>query len=249
MQFEVASRSFIGSREEQQDAYYADISGDRTFAVICDGMGGSLGGAAASNATVIKLKELVSQKNPAEGYPEFFLRAIDILDEGVVLLQRNANAVGAGTTIVAVAIDNESLYWLAVGDSRLYIIRDKEIVQATRDHNFALYISQLITDGHIVENELRGKHRDDALISFIGIGGVKIYDINEAGFTLRDGDIVLLTSDGLTNTLSNEEIRDVLIEKSLNEDLDDLFNLAFEKSYGVQDNTTCVLIKIIAGRG
>lgn len=168
MKIVIEHKSVIGSREDQQDAYYASSSGDTAFAVICDGMGGSVGGAAASQIVVNKIIEMVAIKNNTESYPAFFLRAIDILDESVVNLQKQSGALNSGTTIVAVGIEKGFLYWLAVGDSRLYIIRGDEIVQVTRDHNFALSI------GELTQEELKkaaispDRHRTDALVSFIG---------------------------------------------------------------------------------
>jgi protein phosphatase len=246
MQIELAYKSSIGSREEQEDAYFANSSGDKAFAVVCDGMGGTKGGAAASNAAVNRLRKLIETKNRAEPYPSFFLRALDIIDEEIVTLQRNEETAKAGTTVVAVVIEDAYLYWLAVGDSRLYIIRGNEIVQATRDHNYALSVEQWTAEERAA-GPAAVKHRTDALISFIGIGGVKIYDINEAAFSLKDNDLILLTTDGLTNTLSNEEIMAALKRKSISENLDILFKKAEEKPNGLQDNTTCVLIKIKTG--
>jgi len=245
MRIEVACKSDIGTREEQQDAYYADFSDNKAFAVVCDGMGGTEGGSAASNAAVKKAKELIASKKSSEAYQNFFFRAIDILDEEIVKLQKNESIREAGTTIVAVAIENENLYWLSVGDSRAYIIRGNEIVRVTRDHNYALSLEQLTIEEAETVRKNEKKHRPDALISFIGIGGVRIYDINSKAFTLIAGDMILLTTDGLTNSLSDNDILNTLLTSpDITNGLDALLQLAAQKANGVQDNTTCVLIKV-----
>jgi protein phosphatase len=89
------------------------------------------------------------------------------------------------------------------------------------------------------------KHRPDALISFIGIGGVRIYDINSKAFPLITGDMILLTTDGLTNSISDNDIlNSLLIKTEITESLNALLHLAAQNANGVQDNTTCVLIKV-----
>jgi len=247
MQVLVEQKTIIGSREEQQDAHFVYSPGDMTFAAVCDGMGGTSGGSAASAVVVSKLRELVEAKDLFEPFPSFFLRAIDIMDESVVGLKKQTGTEDSGTTIVAAAIERGLLYWLAVGDSRLYIIRGNEIVQATRDHNFALSLEQLAAEGVDTASAIPGNHRADALISFIGIGGVKIYDINEAAFALLPDDKILLTTDGLTKSLDDGEILSLLSDAPLSRGLDVLFQKAAEKSSGAQDNTTCVLIHVENG--
>ena len=244
MQIQIAEKSIIGSREEQQDAYCAYSSGNNAFAVVCDGMGGTAGGAAASYAAVNKLMELIGKKDPAETFPAFFLRAIDILDENVIGIHEQSGEAAAGTTIAAVAIEQEALYWLSVGDSRIYVIRGNEIVQVTRDHNYALSMQQWTKEELEAAENLPKKHRDDALISFIGVGGVKIYDINEAAFLLLSGDKILLTTDGLTKILEKDEIMRILAAAEISSGLDALFEAATIKANGAQDNTTSVLMQL-----
>ena len=245
MGFNIAEKSIIGNREDQQDGYYSCITENIAFAVVCDGMGGSSGGGAASMIAVNRLKKLYEAKNTNETIPSFFLKAIDILDESIVGLQKESlETRGAGTTIVAAAILQNNLYWLSVGDSRLYILRGNEIVQVTRDHNFALSLEQLTNTERQDFLQSQRMHRADALISFIGIGGVKIYDINDTAFPLQPDDKILLTTDGLTKALTDEEILSILQDKPLQESIETLFYTATKKTTGSQDNTTCVLIQI-----
>lgn len=69
--------------------------------------------------------------------PDWFLHCVDVMDESVCKIKDEHNdGVNPGTTVVAVYLSGGELYWLSVGDSRLYIIRGDEIVAATRDHNF-----------------------------------------------------------------------------------------------------------------
>ena len=247
MKIEIAENSIIGSREEQQDACYAYTDGARAFAVVCDGMGGTQGGADASWLTASKLKEILEAKSAAESWPAFFLRTIDILDEAVVNLQKQPEHSSCGTTVVAAVVEREQLYWMSVGDSRLYILRANEIVQVTRDHNFALSLEQWSAqESETAATTLRNP-RADALISFIGMGGIKIYDVNQNAFQLLCGDKILLTSDGITKLLADAEIRACLANTTPQSGLAQLFAQATQKAKNAQDNSTCVLIQIERG--
>ena len=245
MPYTIAQQSIIGTREEQQDCCFAHCTETRAFAVVCDGMGGLGYGSRASAVAVAKLRELLEQAQRDEPMPAFFLRAVDILDECVVNLKNDkGEKCNAGTTIVAAAMEYNKLCWLSVGDSRLYILRGNEIVRATRDHNYFLSLKQMKQDAEINTlqfNQEAGK--GEALISYIGMGGVQIMDINETPFQLLPGDILLLTTDGLTKALRDDEILAILRGNHLERELAVLIEQATKKSTRFQDNTTCIAIQ------
>ena len=232
MGYLIAEKTIIGTREEQQDCAFSTRGESHAFAVVCDGMGGLGFGSAASVVAVNKLKELYAAKPSEESWPAFFLRAVDILDEAVASLRNEkGEKCNAGTTLVATAIEGDALTWLSVGDSRLYILRGNEIVCATRDHNYFLVA------------QTAEKRKGEALISFIGMGGVEIMDINEAPFRLLPSDILLLTTDGLTKALSDKEIMRILRSGPLEQALAQLIDTATKQSNRTQDNTTCIAIQ------
>jgi protein phosphatase len=244
IRYEVALRSVIGAREEQQDYAYAHTDGAAVFAVVCDGMGGMEGGRIAGLTAAKKLKELYFSKTDEESYPAFFLKSVDILDECVLMLQNDEGKyLCAGTTIVTIAIEDDKLYWLSVGDSRLYILRDNEIVQATRDHNYFLNLDQMVREESITKIRYESeKQKGEALISYIGIGGVQVMDINGEPFLLHPGDIVLLASDGLYGSLPDEEILQCLREGGAERAADALIKPAGNGSR-FWDNATFVVVK------
>ena len=246
MSYIIAQQSVLGTREEQQDCCFTQNASDRAFAIVCDGMGGLGYGSKASAMAVTKLVELMSTTQRDEPVPAFFLRAVDILDECIVNLKDDrGEKCNAGTTIVTVVIDHDKLYWLSVGDSRLYILRESEIVRATRDHNYFLSLKKMKQDAEI--NTLQYNQeakRGEALISFIGMGGVQIMDINQTPFQLLPGDIILLTTDGLTKALKDEDILAALhCGKPLDHALAGLIEQATKKATRSQDNTTCIAIQ------
>ena len=249
MNYTAAMKSIVGTREEQQDCACYQVDGARVFAVVCDGMGGLESGKTASLATITKLRELYEQKDPVEPFSAFFLSSVDILDELVHHLKdKNGQRLGAGTTLVAAAIEADRLFWLSVGDSRLYILRGTEFVQATRDHNYFLRLDQMKQENEIGEREYRSEAtRGEALISFIGMGGIEVMDINHTPFSLQPNDTILLTTDGLYKALNDEEIARCLALPDTEQAAGALIDTVNQKARTAQDNTTCIIIKCNEG--
>lgn len=250
IQYRIVSRSIVGSRTEQQDALTFGKTENSFYAIVCDGMGGMEDGAAASKAVVQTMKWLIEENaDRIQNVPDFLLRCIDVLDEKVINLRTREQKSGCGTTIVAVVIQADRLYWLSVGDSRLYICRDGEMIQATRDHNYLYTLQELYNAGQITQTQYESESRKgEALTSYIGIGGVELFDICQHPFELAVGDILLLTTDGLYKTLSDNKIKDVLAGVSRLEDAADaLISSITEFPKPNQDNTSFITIKAIGG--
>ena len=154
--------------------------------------------------------------------------------------------LGSGTTMVAALFDEGRLHWLSVGDSRIYIIRGNEKVIVTRAHNYRLSLDTRLREGIISEEEYKAEEpRAAALISFIGIGELRLMDVNRTPFELQEDDMVLLCSDGLYNCLSDEEIMAVLCgnQRNLQEKGAELIREVNLKGKKYQDNTSLILIK------
>jgi protein phosphatase len=247
IRYEVALRSVIGTRDEQQDCAYAYANGSVVFATVCDGMGGMQNGKTAGITAMGKMKELYFSKDEEESYPAFFLRSVDILDECVFTLKDGEGSrSSSGTTIVAIAIENDKLHWMSVGDSRLYILRKEEIVRVTRDHNYRLHLDRMMREQVITKAQYDGELPGaEVLISYIGIGGVQVMDINDAPFVLRPGDTVLLSSDGLYKALPDDEILRCLQSGGAEHAIDVLIGESGGKANRFRDNTTCVVVKCL----
>ena len=234
----------IGTREEQQD-YAVCVNKPGMFAaVVCDGMGGLDGGYAAAYNAGECLAEIIKKRDTAESISELFLRSVDILDERVCALKNEkGEPAKSGTTVVAVVIENGGLYWLSVGDSRLYLMRGNELVQATRDHNYALVLESM-PEEYVPTPEDTAKK--DALVSFIGIGGIDIMDISNNPVPLIGDDVILLTTDGLFKALTNEQIKSIInSNKNVDSAACELLSQAEINSPQSRDNITFVLIKML----
>ena len=246
IEMEVGQASVIGTREEQQDAVLMDISKNCVLAAICDGMGGLADGAQASLTAIDGLRKLFQSRSPKECFADFFLRAADILDESVCRRKKKGNLVPSGTTIVAIAIERNQLYWLSIGDSRLYLIRGKEIVCVTTDHNYRLILNQVYRSGEMTKSTYEAeKSKGDALISYLGVGGIEFMDRNEKPFLLQPEDCILLMSDGLYRCVSKDEMWEISQSStSAQNTADRLVERASQNAKENQDNTSTVVVKV-----
>jgi protein phosphatase len=167
------------------------------------------------------------------------------MDEAVYRLERNGKRLRAGTTVVAVIITSRRMYWLSVGDSKLYLYRDGQILCPVAAHNYRLILDRQLAAGTIDREKYQEEEkRGEALISYIGIGGLTRIETNKQPFLLEPGDQVLLCSDGLYRSVSEDRIREVLGRTMLpDEKLSQLIGEALSNGGNGQDNTSAILIR------
>lgn len=240
--FDLSYAMDIGTREEQQDCLDYFINDNACAAVVCDGMGGLEGGSKASRIATEKLIDLLKQIDKGESVPETYLRSVDILDEAVFSLNNDeGDRLCAGTTVVSAFIQEDKLYWMSVGDSRLYIFRGEDMIQATRDHNYFLTLDENDDFNPSDEDISKG----NALISFIGIGGIEVMDISANPFEILEGDSYLLTTDGLFKALTDEEIKDIILKNLSSEETAQLLIQKATENREELDNISFIIIKAI----
>lgn len=249
------SYTATGNRKYQQDAVYVSgsrkIAGNRktrVFAAVCDGMGGMADGGRASSTAIHMFREWFEkiEKEPNIQIPTFFRQGIRSVDAVISQFPKEAGK-GSGTTLVAVIAENNRLYWASVGDSRIYILRGRDMIQVTRDHNYMLRLQQMVDNGQMTLQEAQAKKQKEALISFLGIGNVTLMDINEQPFEMQFGDIVLLCSDGITKTLPDDQIRDIIKNDavSMKEKAKILVEAAVRGNTHSQDNTSVAILQYV----
>ena len=238
--------SIIGTRKYQQDSFACIEIESGSMAVVCDGMGGLNGGEQASQLSVEQLMNDFIRAMPMNNIIQFYYDEAKKLDRMVYLLKDDkGNKLGAGTTIVSVIIKDKMLNWLSVGDSKIYVIRDGRLYCIVSEHNYRLTLDNLLQKGKITIDEYKKEeYRAEALISFLGIGNVSLIETNTAPFELVAGDIILLCSDGLYKSLSDEQILSVIKDNSFDyqKAADTLTASALRCANGAQDNTTVVIL-------
>ena len=246
--FEVNVCSVLGDRDEQQDSAAVELSDCEGIVVVCDGMGGHSGGKIAAELASRSLVEIYRKNCRTRNIPEMLFGAVDILDEAVLALKDElGRPLFAGTTLCGVVVSNRQAYWVSVGDSRIYMIRGKEIAQVTSDHNYLYRLDEQLKSKAITQEEYEsGKDKSEMLISFIGVGGIELVDINSEPLVMLSGDKILLTTDGLYKVLTEQEILSVVSNMSNIKDAAPALIKKVKKKArkGYLDNTTLALIKI-----
>ena len=245
-----AMHQILGTRKTQQDCMEIRQKDDSILAVICDGMGGLNGGKLASKLSVQILRNDYEENN-LNDINGFLFNEVIKIDQSVYEMQdENGEKIAAGTTLAAVIIKNHKLYYISVGDSRIYLMRGNEIALLTEDQNYGMTLKRSLQNGTIDEEEYKKEMKyADALISYIGMGGLKVVGCScEEALNLLPGDKILICSDGLYKSLSEEEIagqlkecREENIEKAARDFVEFALNKSIEKEKN-QDNVSVILL-------
>ena len=238
----VFAKSDIGkAREMNQDAYYASQPSDTVgLYIVADGMGGYNGGEVASTIAVTAAKNYIESnfaetEHTKEKLQELVKNAIEYANMLVYEKSKEIpELVGMGTTIEVALVHNNRVYVGHIGDSRIYRIRKNFIRKLTTDHS---YVEKLVKDGKISREEASHHPKKNMLTKALGCTSFVEPDVSVKGF-LKD-DILVLTSDGLTNMVTDKEIYDE-ITNNIDIATDKLIDKANEA--GGLDNITVIIV-------
>jgi serine/threonine protein phosphatase PrpC len=210
--------------------------------VVCDGMGGHVGGAKASSIAVASILEYLA-RDSAQDPVETLRKAISFANEQIYATALNQRELkGMGTTCV-VLLQKETGLWLAhVGDSRAYIFTDGKLYKLSRDHSF---VQKLVDQGTIAEEDAESHPRKNELLRALGINGDVDVEVTADPIYPKKGDLFLLCSDGLYGMTGDTGIQKVLAGAG---SLEDKAKLLIEEANeaGGTDNITVQLIHVTA---
>ncbi|MCD7804405.1 MAG: protein phosphatase 2C domain-containing protein [Oscillospiraceae bacterium] len=247
--FDLAISTVIGDRDEQQDSFGYELSVGEGLVVVCDGMGGMNGGKIASGLAVKEFLDDYKIVCPCEDAVTFLAEAtkkasLKIRDYKL----SNGERLKAGSTLVAILIQGRRLFWSSVGDSRAYLLRDSKYVQITLDQNYKTVLSEKLDAGLINETEFDNESdRAEALISYLGIENLQLIDYNNEELDLRNGDKIVVMTDGLYKIVDEAEIFAIVDNfNNISEALQALEAKAASKSRNSKnrDNMTVAIISI-----
>ena len=217
--FDVASAINPGKRSYQEDSLITDFpqGTEYGFAVLADGMGGHAAGDIASKIIVTEVFSEI--KFQSSDLKKFEKACHDILWEAArsanecirAHVSENPKDAGMGSTLVAPVFIRDKLFWISIGDSPLYLVRDGAMQQLNEDHSMAPQIDLMQRSGMLSEDEAKNHPDRNCLTSVLGGDKVAKVDCPEKGFTIAKGDILVVASDGL-QFLSNEEIEEIVLE-------------------------------------
>jgi len=209
MRYLSAHAQHIGARRYQQDAFAfadpdnADFTEHGGFlAVLCDGMGGMEHGDLASQTAIATLISEYGKKDPSETIPDALLRSVREANSRIVSIAGGLGGEGSmGTTLIAAVVHDGHYYFISVGDSALFHVRDLKIQLVNHPHIFGDLLDRAVETGTISRDEAEVHPEREALTSFVGIAELSEIDRNTDPLPLAEGETLLLATDGLFKTL------------------------------------------------
>jgi protein phosphatase len=241
MRLAAIGASYVGRRRSHDEDAFLVMPEAGLFAVA-DGLGGHASGEVASRTAV---DALASRLAGLRGTPDERLRAaFEHANEAVTGLARtDPELSGMGTTLVAALFSEEGPVAVAhVGDSRAYLFREGKLLRLTEDHSL---LQDFIRQSHPTPEEIQAFPHKNVIVRALGMR--ETVEVDVALVDVREGDILLLCSDGLFGMVNDEEMAGILRREGTeilraNQQLVDAANEA-----GGADNVTSVLVEVVEG--
>lgn len=215
MPYLAGNAQVLGQRDEQQDAFAFSNLSDALFlphggllALLADGMGGMANGQAVSRFCTRTFLKLYRSKDEHTSIPDALQQC---LHQTVALLREEMELQSwgeAGSTFIAAVLLQDTLHWLSVGDSGLFVETDGEMRQLNVMHTYAAELDARVEKGELDAQSALADPQREALTSFLGREAPSLVD--QGTLTLSAGESILLSSDGLFKTLSLEQISNQL---------------------------------------
>jgi len=239
MQIEYAKVSALGDRSDNQDRAAVVVAEDAALMLVFDGMGGHSDGALAAETGLNIIQEMFMESTLPMFDPQGFIyTALARAHDEVVKLGADLTIDSRPRATCAICLIQESgSYWGHVGDSRIYQMRDGEVLARSRDHS---HVEVLIQEGAITEDEALDHPMRNFVECCIG-GDAAVPDMSiTAKRVLSPGDVLLACSDGLWSGVSDEELAAMATRTSdsLAENLKALSVRALRVNAPYSDNTT-----------
>lgn len=238
----VVGQTDVGrKRAANEDNMGNAITINGLVSVVCDGMGGHVGGATASKIAVNAILENLNTNyydDPRIAIGE----SIDIANSAILNeAAAHPELSGMGSTCVLLIVRNGKVYIGHVGDSRIYLIRSRRIVQLTKDHS---YVQMLVDKGEITKEQAEHHPRKNEITNALGIPNMAPATVADDAIVPEAGDCFLLCSDGLSGMVPDATINKVISRQSemnAQERINRLVSIANEN--GGVDNITAQMVE------
>jgi len=234
------------TRDHNED--YIGFDKSNGIAVLADGMGGHQAGEIASRMAVEEvLDQLKTLINMQTGRSVTGSQMLEFVSNTISSSNRKifeaseANSIhsGMGTTVVAAVIKDSRLYAGHVGDSRLYLLRNRKLKRITKDHSL---VQDLIDKGFYTENEARNASINHVVTRALGTSAEVEVDILQQ--SAMQGDVFLLCSDGLSDMISDAMMQQVLARPNASLDVKARRLVGLANHFGGKDNISLILIRV-----
>jgi protein phosphatase len=232
LSFRAAGRSDVGLvRNNNEDSGFIG----KYFLLVADGMGGHAAGELASSTTVAIVAQVDNSKEKLEDLESKLIEIPKVITKELKnAINKDSSRSGMGTTLTAAVIQENQLKVSHVGDSRAYLVRNKQISRITKDQT---YIQSLIDNNEITESEAKNHPQRSLLLQ--AIDGITESIPVITSIEILENDKIVLCSDGLTNVVTDEEILEIVNQFDYVGAVSALIEKALEN--GGPDNITVIV--------
>lgn len=241
MKFSVFQVSRKGGREKNEDRMGYCYTRESCLMALADGMGGHPEGEVASQLALQTMAALFQRDaKPLLRDPlEFLSQAVMGAHHQILRYATDKGLLDSPrTTIVACVVQNGCAYWVHCGDSRLYLVREDELVSRTRDHS---YLERQAASNQVVPLPTQSMVNRNVLFTCLGSPSRPVMD-SMGPVPLNQGDRILLCSDGLWGTLDDELIVSGLSHAPIHEAVPELVEQALRTAGSTSDNVTVIAL-------
>ncbi len=247
-QSEIAGSQIDGARDYQEDAFLitnlTDSKGKPSaLIIVADGMGGHAAGNVASNMAVQAFSKSINTGYPTEAVSEILNESLLKANASITDTVKETPALdGMGCTMIGVIIEGRNLWWVSVGDSHLYLLRERKLTKLNADHSYGGFLDRMEAAGTPVDAE-PGLSRNMLMSAVTGTDIAEI-DCPPSPFTLEHGDKLVVCSDGLDTLSEGKIIQYSDWADNSKECSEALMDAVEDAAMPRQDNTTAVVVLV-----
>lgn len=249
VEFEIGNDQIDGARDYQEDAFMASQLGETpagnsaALIIMADGMGGHAAGNVASNMAVATFNKSFQSNFPPQHPDQALHNALSKSNDQIRSAVKEAPALsGMGCTMVTAYIEDANLWWVSVGDSHLYLIREKELIKQNADHSYGAFLDMMMEQGEAIE-EQAGMSRNMLMSAMTG-AEISSIDCPESPIKVKPGDRIIIASDGLDTIGAGAIIQHSVWSKTAKECVYALLKAVEDVKRKNQDNTTIIVVDV-----
>ncbi|MCT4509792.1 MAG: SpoIIE family protein phosphatase [Tepidibacter sp.] len=238
---EIGKASFIGDREFQEDSMDIAYSKDATLTVLSDGRGKNKAGKLSSVLSTKIFVELFKNDNSISNINYFFRRAFNITNREIL---KNLDDNQGGASIVCSIIVEDVLHYALVGNTMIAVFRNNELISLSEGHTANVLAKKGFYEGKISKQHAIWALKEKRLLNYVGQDGFKDIEIHDVPVKLKEGDIIVLMSDGIHNYVGWNDLEYILKQKlTSNQIAQNIVNKLEDIDIEDKDNGSVIVIK------
>lgn len=237
MKFSVFQVSRRGGREKNEDRMGYCYTRDSSLLVLADGMGGHPDGEVAAQLALVTISTLYRKQAAARLPPasDFLTHALMSAHRRILHHAREHQLPDTPrTTLVAAVLQGNCASWIHCGDSRLYLVRDGALLARTRDHSYVAQVNSSVSR--------LGSINRSVLFTCLGSPTRPVFEV-VGPVPLQQGDRIVLCSDGLWSSVSDEDIVRIISAAPVSQAVPEMVELALRKAGDSSDNVTVLALE------